>query len=180
MNDSLLTNLIEGCTVGDKMDLKKICDTLNIKLMADPDLKDLCKIGRDDKRQLVIWINPNIDSKTKFTLVAIAVAEFILHPERINENGVVYDMFSLTDIHHKKHTPYIMLATRLAIPEHIIEKLVEAAESEFESKHIRDRKTQFDIKSYIEKSIYLPQFIQCVVKESSGKLLLDNLQVKHV
>lgn len=178
MLDSPLVQLIKSCTTGDKVDLKKICDTVSIKLKADPNLTDLCRIGRDENRQLTIWIKPSLDSKTRFTLVAIATAEYILQPERVNENGINYDLFALSDLHRKKHTPYLMLATRLAIPEHIIEKLVEAEELQFEAKSIRDNSDRFDRESYTENSIYLPEFIQCVVRESSGKLLLDNIQYK--
>jgi hypothetical protein len=180
IKDSPLTRLIKKSTVGDKMDLKRICDKLSITLQPAPDLQDLCHIIRDEKtRKPVIKLNTSIDSKTRFTLVAIAAAEFILHAERINGGGIKYDMFALTDIHHKKHTPYIMLATRLAIPEHIIEKLVYEADNEFVSKHIRDREDHFDSNAYIENSLYLPQFIRCAVKESSGKLLLDNIEMKN-
>lgn len=175
MNESLLTALIKDCTVGDKIDLKKICQALHISLKADPELKDLCKIGIDDKHQNIIWINPNIDAKTRFTLIAIALAEFILHPERISGIGITYDIFSLADLHRTKHAPYMMLATRLTIPEHIIKKLVHANEMEFTRKSIRDNTDVFDKKSYIENSIFLPEFIESVVKESTGRLLLDNI-----
>ena len=179
MNESLLTALIKDSTVGDKMDLKKICETLHISLKADPDLKDLCKIGINDKHQNIIWVNPKADPKTRFTLIAIAIAEFILHPERISGMGISYDMFALDGLNRKKHTPYIMLATRLAIPEHIIEKLTHADEMEFESKRQREVMDLFDRNEYIENSIFLPEFIGAVVRESSGKLLLDNFTFKH-
>ena len=69
----------------------------------------------------------------------------------------------------------MMLATRLTIPEHIIKKLVHANEMEFTRKSIRDNTDVFDKKSYIENSIFLPEFIESVVKESTGRLLLDNI-----
>ena len=179
MNNSPLTNLIKSCANGDKIDLKKLCDTLNIKVVADANLKDLCKIGRDESRQAYIWLQPSVDPKTRFTLIAIAIAEFIIHPERISGAGISYDMFALADLHRKKHTPYMMLATRLAIPEHIIEKLIIAAELEFESKRVRDKTEKFDSEAYINNSIFLPEFIRCVVKDSTGKVLLENIEYKQ-
>ncbi|MGJ8693419.1 MAG: hypothetical protein ACSHW0_13165 [Thalassotalea sp.] len=173
---SPVTRLIEACTVNDKIDLKKICDKLKVSLKAASDLTDLCKIGCDEQRQLVIWINPKIDAKTRFTLVVIAIAELILQPERVKDGGISYDIFTLKDLHRKKHSPYLMLATRLAVPEHIIEKIVAADEMEFESKILRQRTDIFDRDAYINNAIYLPEFIRCVVRESSGKLLLDNIE----
>lgn len=181
MLGSPLIKLINSCTVGNKVDLKKICDTLGIALQAAPNLKDYCQIVRSKKtRKITIWLNPTLDSKTKFTLVAIATAEYILHPERILGKGISYDMFSLADIQQKKHTPYIMLATRLVMPERIIEQIIQAIDIEFESKEVREREQSFDLNAYIEQSMYLPQFIQCAVKASSGRLVLDNVEVKHV
>lgn len=175
MIDSALNRLIKSCTVGDKVDLKQICDTIKISLRADPELNDLGRIGRDKQQKLVIWLKPSLDARSRFTLVAIAVAEFILQPDRVNKNGINYDMFALSDLHRKKHSPFMLLATRLTIPEHIIEKLVEAEELDFQAKKIREKSNRFDREAYIENSIYLPEFIKSVVRESSGKVLLDNV-----
>ena len=179
MNNSFLNSLIKSSTVGDTIDLKQLCAQLHIQVKVAPELKDLCKIGLDKTRKTIIWLNPSVDTKTRFTLIVIAIAEFILHPDRISGAGISYDMFSLADIHRKKHTPYLMLATRLAIPEHIIERLIYAEELKFESKSVRDRAKKFDSEAYINNSIFLPQFIRCVVKESTGKLLLENLEYKQ-
>ncbi len=172
MNNSVLHNLIQSAVEGDVINLKSICDTLDVKLKADSTLHDLCRIGLDNDKQIIIWINPKVDRKTKFTLIAIAVAEYILYPERIKNQGVNYDMFFLRDLNSKKNSRQIMLATRLAIPEHMIEKIAKALEVQF----IRDDSdSDFDINDYIANSKYLPEFIRCVIKESSSLFLLDNL-----
>lgn len=178
MQGGLITKLIADATNGDKVDLKQICDTLNIQLKAAPELKDYCNIYRDTKGKTVIRLNPSINSKTRFTLVAIAVAEFILHHERVDEIGITYDMFSLSNLNHKKHTPFMMLATRLAIPEHIIEKLVNTSNNFVESKNKTTSSEKFDPQVYISHSIYLPEFVRAVVGESSGRLLLNTLSIQ--
>lgn len=178
MQGDLITHLIADATNGDKVDLKQICDTLKIQLKATPELKDHCNICRDKSGKTIIRLNPTIDSKTRFTLVAIAVAEFLLHHERVDETGITYDMFSLDNLNHKKHTPFMMLATRLTIPEHIIDKLIDASDYDFESKKSSDAVSEkFDSQAYINNSIYLPEFIRAVVRESSGKLVLNTLSI---
>jgi hypothetical protein len=172
MNNSALHNLIQSAVEGDVVNLKSICDTLDVKLKADKALNDLCRMGVDGNDKIVIWINPKVDAKTKFTFVAIALAEYILYPNRITNQGVNYDMFFLKDLNTKKNSRQIMLATRLAIPEHIIEKLSAALEVQFTSS---DSKNTFDANNYIANSKFLPEFIRCVIKESSSLFLLDNL-----
>ncbi|MEW6992310.1 hypothetical protein AADZ91_16700 [Colwelliaceae bacterium 6441] len=167
-------SLIQSATVGDTVDLKTICRTMNIKLKFDDNLQDLSKIGLDDQRQITIWLNNSLDNKTKSTLVAIAVAEYIISPEKVLQRGVVYDVFFLKDLQKNKATNLIMLATRLAIPEHIIEKLTNSIELQFS----KDQSESFDPNAYIANAVYLPEFIKCAIKQSSSMLLIDNVKNK--
>lgn len=176
MNGDLITHLINEATVGDNIQLKVICEKLNIQLIAAPTLKDYCHFSRNGADELVMRLNPKIDSKTRFTLVVIAVAEYLLQPSKIEGNGITYDMFSLEGLSHKKHTPYMMLATRLAMPEHIINALLDASDNVFEKQKSTDRKLTFNSQAYIDNAIYLPQFMRAIVKESSGKLVLESLK----
>jgi len=172
MDSSEINSLIKTATVGDVVDLKVICQALNIALKIDNELGDLCKIGVGANDKVTIWLNAKLDKKTKFTLVAIAIAEYIIHPNRVGGQGVIYDMFFLKELNSKKRSKLIMLATRLVIPEHIIEKLSDALDNQFSNDKIND---PFDADSYIANAGYLPEFIRCIIKESTSMFLLDNL-----
>jgi len=176
MSVSGLYHLIESATVGDSVDLKLICQTLDVHIKIDNNLQDLCKIGADKNKKIIIWLNPKLDKKTKFTLVAIALAEYIIHPEKVTSHGVLYDMFFLRELNANKATKLIMLATRLVVPEHIIEKISNSLEVQFSNDSQTDN---FDTNAYIAMANYLPEFLRCVIKESSSMFLIDNLSIKH-
>ena len=160
MIPSVLEKLIKSSTYGDKVNLKEITEFLNITIALDKELTDLCHISlavEDNKP--VIKLNPSNDKKTKHTLVAIAIAEYILTPTRLEGAGIGYDMFFLREIYHQRYSYRMMLATRLAVPEEIINQL---------------EAPTFDTASYVARSSYLPQFIHCCVKDSSAMFLLSN------
>ncbi|MDG1752414.1 MAG: hypothetical protein P8I03_12245 [Thalassotalea sp.] len=168
-------SLIQSATVDDTVDLKSICQTLDIKIRMEENSQDLCRIGEDENKKIIIWLNNTLDQKTKFTFVAIAVAEYIIDANRVTKQGVVYDMFFLRDLSANKATKLIMLATRLAIPEHIIEKLSNALEAQFSKD---DTIEPFDADEYVKNAKYLPEFIRCAIKESTSIFLVDNLKNK--
>jgi len=176
MSSNAIEKLIQSATDGDTVDLKAICKKLHIRVALDETLSDQCKIGLDKQQRLNIWLNPTLDKKTKFTYVAIATAEYIIDPERVAEQGVSYDIFFLKDLNKNKATKLIMLATRLAVPEHIIEHLANALDLQFTKNNVFDK---FDYDGYIANANYLPEFLKCVIKESSSKLLIDNLTTKY-
>ncbi|MDO6445880.1 hypothetical protein Q4493_08865 [Colwellia sp. 1_MG-2023] len=170
-----LQSLIQSATIGDTVDLKSICQTLELKIRMEENSQDLCKICENDDKQIIIWLNKTLDQKTKFTFVAIAVADYILDPERVSRHGVIYDMFFLRDLSANKATKLIMLATRLAIPEHIIEKLSNALEAQFSKAEDIE---PFDADAYVRNAKYLPEFVRCAIKESTSMFLIDNLKNK--
>jgi len=172
MSSNVIEKLIQSATEGDEVDLKAICKKLHIRVSLDETLSDQCKIGLDNKQRLNIWLNPTLDKKTKFTYVAIATAEYIIDPERVAEQGVSYDIFFLKDLNKNKATKLIILATRLAVPEHIIEHLANASDIQFTKNNAHDK---FDYDGYIANANYSPEFLKCVIKESSSKFLLDTL-----
>ncbi|MDO6426799.1 hypothetical protein Q4489_07230 [Thalassotalea sp. 1_MG-2023] len=167
--------LISNATIGDTVDLKQICRSLNLTLKITPELSDLCRIAVDKEQKVVIQLNASIDKRTKFTFVAIAAAEYLINSARINDTGVTYDIFFLRDIHANRATNLIMLATRLAIPEHIIEKIVDASEVQFVKQPENEK---FDIDDYIRQSDYLPDFIRSVIKQSSSSFLVNTVNAR--
>jgi len=160
MIPSVLEKLIKDSTHDGKVNLKEITEFFNISIELDRQLTDLCQIrlSEEDKKP-VIKLSPNADRKTKFTLVAIAIAEFILTPSRLEGEGIRYDMFFLKEIYHQRYSYRMMLATRLAVPEEVINQMDEPG---------------FDMVNYLAGSDYQPQFISCCVKDSSALFLLSN------
>ncbi|WDE03382.1 hypothetical protein SG34_018510 [Thalassomonas viridans] len=160
MIPSVLEKLIKSSTHDGKVNLKEITEFFNIKIELDRQLTDLCQItlSEEDKKP-VIKLSPNNDRRTKFTLVAIAIAEFILTPSRLEGEGIRYDMFFLKEIYHQRYSYRMMLATRLAVPEEIINRMDDP---------------NFDMAAYLAGSDYQPQFINCCVKDSSALFLLSN------
>lgn len=175
MSNVGIQQIIKSATQGDVIELKAICQALAIKVAIDPQLQDLCKITQDKYRKLTVYLNPKLDKKTKFTFVAVAVAESIIHPERMTGQGVTYDVFFLRELPKYKASKLIMLATRLAMPEHIIDKVADALEVQFTKNNAIDK---FDCDAYLASSDYLPEFLRCAIKQSSSMFLLDNLSAK--
>jgi hypothetical protein len=159
MNSESIEYLIKANTQGDRIAVKRILQALQIKVLIDPKLTDLCNISRADNNEAVIKLNATIDRKTKLTLICIAMAEFILAPERIQGTGISYDIFFIKDIYHQRFSLYMLLATRLAIPETVISAMSDPS---------------FNLDAFAEKSDYLPVFIRSCVSDTSALFLLSN------
>jgi hypothetical protein len=160
MLPSLIEKLIESCTREDHIDTKAFCESLGVLIIVRPDIKNLCEIhleGQD--KQPVISLITRLDKKTKFTFVAIALAEYILTPDRVARTGIVYDIFFLEDIYHQRHGYRMLLATRIALPEALV-NIVSSTSPEAER--------------IINSSNYLPKFLRCCVNNSSALFLLSN------
>ncbi|WP_426359446.1 hypothetical protein ACPUVO_04155 [Pseudocolwellia sp. HL-MZ19] len=160
MLPSLVEKLIESCTREDHIDVKAFCEALGVTIALRPEIKNLCEIHLEgETKSPVISLSPTLDKKTKFTFVVIALAEYILTPDRVARMGICYDIFFLQDIYHQRHGYRMLLATRIALPE----KLVNIAGS-----------TSPDAEHIINNSNYLPQFLRCCVNNSSALFLLAN------
>jgi len=176
---SSMANLIQSATEGDQMDLQSICKALGVKLKSDDCMTDLGNISTTEDG-VYIRLNKKSDLKTKYTVIVLALSEYILTTSRVTATGISYDMFFMKDMSAKKYSPSIMLAIRLAIPEHIIEKIASQIESEFDSKKIAVGETPFDVDKYINESKFLPQFLRCSIKENTAMYLLDKVHSPHI
>jgi len=177
--DSPLTKLIKSSEKGNINDLKVICDGLDIKVTSDKSLNELCLIRENEDATINIFLNPNLDIKSKFTFVAISLAEMLISPERILGRGIYYDVFFLREIHNLRSTKVMMLATRLAFPEGVIERIVNANNMMFETKFKRDRSGCMDVGAFISEVPYLPEFIRSVITGTSVQMLLNNKDIKY-
>jgi hypothetical protein len=162
MKPFLLQKLIKDATKGDFLDVKMLARELKvtIALVKEKDMKNLCEISANNMAEKpLLKLNETLDKKSRFTFVAIALAEYILTPERVEKTGINYDIFFLSDIYKQRYGYRMLLATRLAVPEHMIEKLCDHAPGADE---------------YVLESDYLPQFLRCCVSNSSALFLLSN------
>jgi len=160
MIPSLIEKLIESCTRENYMDVKAFCEALGVSITVRSSLDNLCEIrleGEDNTP--VIALHHTLDKKTKFTFVAIALAEYILTPDRVATSGINYDIFFLEDIYHQRYGYRMLLATRIAMPQTLID-IISASAPEAEK--------------VIEEANYLPKFLRCCVNNSSALFLLSN------
>lgn len=126
MNSSLIAKIIKENTGETSVDLKGVVAALNIDVVVSKDLTDECKISYPEKSaKPLIQVNAKLDLQTKLTFIAIAVAEYILSPERVSKKGITYDMFFLKSLAEERYSFRMLLATRLAIPEAVMTSINE-------------------------------------------------------
>lgn len=160
MLPSLIEKLITSCAREDHVDVKAFCEALGVVIKIDNELKNLCEIHNDkDTQKPIISLNPALDKKTKFTFVVIALSEYILTPDRVARTGICYDIFFLDDIYHQRHGYRMLLATRIALPEHLINKISNGSP---------------EAETIIANANYLPKFLRCCVSDSSALFLISN------
>jgi len=172
--DSPLTKLILSADIGLSNDLNVICQALDISIKAGKLQNDLCLIRQENDSSIVIYLDPTLDKQSKFTFVAIAIAEMLISPERIKGRGIYYDVFFKKEIHNLRSTKAMILATRIAFPEGIIDQIVIANNMRFEARSLREKNNYMDVDAFISESNYLPEFIRSVIKGNSVRMLLNN------
>lgn len=165
METILVKHMIKENTIGANINIMGIAKRLSIEIKVESNLNDLGKVYIDKNENVIISLNENSDKQTKYTLMVIAVADYILTPTKIMRTGIVYDMFFLNDIFAHRHSYRMLLATRLAFPEHIIDKLCSNSGVESGS---------FSYADFIANSNYLSQFIRSCIDDSSALFLLKN------
>jgi len=175
---SSMSNLIQSATEGDQMDLQSICKALGVKLKSEDGMTDLGSISSTEDG-VYITLNKKSNLKTKYTVIVLALSEYILTPSRVTTGGISYDMFFMKEMSAKKYSPSIMLAIRLAIPEHVIERIASQIDSEFSSSKTSATAPSFDVDKYINDSKFLPQFLRCSIKENTAMYLLDKVHIPH-
>jgi len=92
-------------------------------------------------------------------LVALLLADSFIAPQKASNEGFKYEIFFLKDLRNYRLTRTLLLATRLAIPEKIINQI-----DEFD----------FDIDAYTAKTNYLPSFVNNMVKNNNASFLFIN------
>jgi hypothetical protein len=170
MNPAIISQLIKDNTLDSFIDMSGIASSLSVRISLCPDLRDLCTLSLV-KNAVTIKINSDLDVGKRLTFVAIALAEYILTPSRVNGKGIIYDMFFLKDIYSQRFSYRMLLATRLAVPEPVIQSFGEqgiGSSAAFES--------------FKSNSSHHPDFLRCCVQEGAAMFLLtgfSDLQKKH-
>lgn len=180
MGTAFLSSLVKSATVNDRVDLKKVCEMLGVNITLSNTMSDLCVVNLGSDSKIQVKIKASLNKKEIHTLAVMATAESVINPKKMKGEGVVYDIFFLKDLTNQMHCRAFMLATRFAVPEHIIEQLVIATENDFSSSKNPNADPKFNSREYINNSTYMPEFLNMVIKESSAKLLLDNIEVSLI
>lgn len=124
MEGHRITKIIERNTVGDEVNLKEVAKQMNFKIISIDNMHDFCHLSSNNGKSPVIKLNKNLSKQERFTIVAIAISDFILYPEKTyNDRVVKFDMFSLHDLHIQRYAHRILLATRLTVSEEFIKRL---------------------------------------------------------
>jgi len=114
--------------------------------------------GANDKRP-IIDLNETNTIEQNYTLVALLLADCLIAPKKAQREGFKYEIFFLKDLRQFRLTRTFLLATRLAIPEQIINQIDEFG---------------FNIDAYIAKTNYLPSFVNNMVKNSNASFVVIN------
>ena len=78
-----------------------------------------------DEVQAYLYLNEELDEVESNAISVLIVSEYLLRYEKNKTKTIVFDVFYLDDIKQARMSKHIFLATRLAIPEKVIEELDE-------------------------------------------------------
>jgi hypothetical protein len=160
MNPAIISQLIKDNTLDSFIDMAGIASSLSVRISLCPELRDLCTISLVAKT-VTIKINPDLDVGKRLTFVAIALAEYILTPSRVTGTGITYDIFFLKDIYSQRFSYRMLLATRLAVPERVIQS--------FGGQGVGSSAA---FESFKLNSKHHPDFLRCCVQEGAAMFLL--------
>jgi hypothetical protein len=159
---NVITALIEKHSQGEVIDIMAMAEDMGIHISSvEMELSTdvaVMKQGEEDCRPK-IELNSINTIEQNYTLVALLLADCFIAPEKASNEGFKYEIFFLKDLRDYRLTRTLLLATRLAIPEKIINQI-----DEFD----------FNIDEYIAKTNYLPSFVNNMVKSSNASFLFIN------
>ena len=165
MKPIFIKEMIKKNVIDDHINVKGIANSLGINIVLDEQLNDLAHIfiGKNDKP--TIALKAESDKQTKYTLMVIAMADYILIPKKVVNQGIRYDMFFINDLFAQRQTYQMLLATRLAFPEKIIKQLC--------NQHIYSHTLNYA--KFVADANYLPQFVRSCIDDSAALFLVSNI-----
>lgn len=158
---TLVKKYVEACTVNEVVDLNMLMNKLGIQQTTIPS-KSLGMtekgrlLQRDDKT--VIGFNPNCTEREKNTLRAVLLAHGMLYPEKLKGVGISIDTFYLQEIRRSRTSKDMLLATYIAIPESVRERV---------------GNLKFNCNAYAEKSNLMSSFVSSSTSDSTVAFIID-------
>lgn len=158
----IVMSLIEKHSHDDVIDIMAMASSMGIsvscvEMKASTDVA-MMKPGDEDERPK-IQLNKTNSIEQNHTLVALLLADCFITPKKMQNEGFKYEIFYLKDMRQFRFTRTFLLATRLAIPENIINQVDEFG---------------FNIDAYIAKTNYLPSFVNNMIKNSNASFMVVN------
>ena len=159
---NVVISLIEKHSQDEVIDIMKMAASMGISVhsveMETTTDVAIMKQGEEDKRPK-IELNKTNTIEQNYTLVALLLADCLIAPKKAQREGFKYEIFYLKDLRQFRLTRTFLLATRLAIPEKVINQIDEFA---------------FNIDAYIARTKYLPGFINNMIKNSNANFIVIN------
>lgn len=110
---------------GELIDIPKLIEHLGFNVSFVP-MQDKALIEHHANEPFAsLYINESLEVKEQNTVAVFIVAEYLLRYQQGKHKRIIYDMFYLDNIKLTRMSKHTFLATRLAIPEAVIEKLDE-------------------------------------------------------
>lgn len=156
------------------VDIRKVARALGFDMYISQHLRTADKgklyaAGSEVERETVtsptILLNEKNTDEENRTVVALLIAEYMLSQRNQNGREITCDMFFLQGIRQYRVSRQLFLATRLLIPEHIIEQT---------------QSITFSAPAYAAKAKILPGFLACAYpkRDVSGLLgFIDSMQM---
>ncbi|GAB3039115.1 hypothetical protein [Bowmanella dokdonensis] len=164
-----LKSLVEANTRDDVVNIVALAEQLGCALLIEqanvPEKGVLVPPNRKRIERPLILLQKSNSQEENHTLIALLLADYILHndPNRTRRFGC--DTFFLRELRQFRTSRQLFLATRLAMPESVIEKVSDL---------------NFDTLAYARRSRLLNNFINCVFHSTEvGGLLgmIDSLDI---
>ncbi len=164
MDSLFVKDMIKKNIIDDHINIMGIAKSLGIQITLDEQLTDLATIRTGIENKPVITLRADSDKQTKYTLMVIAMADYILTPKKVKTTGISYDLFFVDDIFAHRQSYQMLLATRLAFPEPIIKQLC--------NQHLYSG--ILDYAKFVAESNYLSTFIRSCIDDSAALFLVKN------
>lgn len=116
---------IEHCTNDTEtlINIPKLISYLGFKVYFK-EMDDKAYITYDGERNYAsLYLNDKLSPKDQQAIAILIISEFFVRFKQNKSKKIVFDMFYLSNINRIKMSKQVFLATRLALPERIIEKM---------------------------------------------------------
>ena len=159
---NVVVSLIKKHSQDEVIDIMEMASSMGIsvntvEMQTSTDVAIMVQ-GQEDNRPR-IELNKTNTIEQNYTLVALLLADCLIAPNKAQREGFKYEIFFLKDLRQFRLSRTFLLATRLAIPEQIINQIDEFT---------------FNIDAYIAKTKYLPGFINNMIKNSNANFIVIN------